>query len=88
MRATTLILGVAMALASSGCAGASMVAAKAADDLHCPRKDISVKEREMGVYEASGCGKHASYLVRAGEVEPDSGSRSDDLPDKMPKGED
>ncbi|APR81078.1 Hypothetical protein A7982_06425 [Minicystis rosea] len=74
-------------LSSTGCTGASLVAARAAADLHCPEKDISVKSREMGAYDANGCGKHASYVVRAGEVMPDM-SAQDDLPAKMPNGED
>jgi hypothetical protein len=27
----------------------------------------------MGAYDAKGCGRHMSYVVRAGEVMPDSG---------------
>jgi hypothetical protein len=80
------LLGATAMIGSAGCAGASLVAAKAAEDLHCPKKEITVTNREMGAYDASGCGKHASYLVRAGEVEPDTGAH-DDLPEKMPKGE-
>jgi hypothetical protein len=76
-----------LALGSAGCAGAGLVAARAAEDLHCPEKQISVTTREMGAYDAQGCGKHESYVVRAGEVMPDTGA-ADDLPEKMPKGED
>lgn len=81
----TWILGAAV-LGSVGCTGASMVSARAAEDLHCPEKQITVTSREMGAYTAQGCGKHSSYVVRAGEVMPDPGAH-DDLPDKMPKGE-
>jgi hypothetical protein len=76
-----------MALGSSGCAGAGLVAARAADDMHCPAKDITVTSREMGAYDAQGCGKRESYVVRGGEVLPDSGAQ-DDLPAAMPKGAD
>jgi hypothetical protein len=84
MRARWILSAVAAAALSTGCAGSSLVAAKAAEDLHCPRGEISVESREMGAYDAHGCGKHASYVVRAGEVMPDTGSQ-DDLPTKMPK---
>jgi hypothetical protein len=77
---------MAAALGSSGCVGASLVAAHAADDLGCPEAKITVSSREMGGYEAHGCGKHASYVVRAGEVMQDSGH--DELPADMPKGGD
>jgi hypothetical protein len=60
-------------LGAGGCTGASLVAARAADDMGCPEKDIKVTSREMGTYDARGCGKHMSYVVRAGEVLPDSG---------------
>lgn len=72
------------ALGSIGCAGAGMVAARASAELHCPEKDITVHSREMGAYTAEGCGKHASYVLRAGEVMPDPGAH-EDLPDSMPK---
>jgi hypothetical protein len=61
------------AMGASGCVGASLVAAKAAEDLSCPEKEIKVQSREMGGYDAQGCGKHMSYMVRAGEVLPDPG---------------
>lgn len=61
------------AVGATGCAGAGLVAARAATDLRCPEKEITVTEREMGGYEASGCGKRMSYLVRAGEVLTDEG---------------
>jgi hypothetical protein len=48
-------------------------AARAADDLSCPEKDIKVTSREMDAYDARGCGRHMSYVVRAGEVLPDTG---------------
>jgi hypothetical protein len=86
MRAWCLLSAVVVAASSTGCAGASLVAARAADDLHCPRGELTVESREMGAYDVRGCGKHASYVVRAGEVMPDSGAQ-DDLPAKMPKGE-
>jgi hypothetical protein len=73
-------------LGSAGCTGAGLVAARAASDLHCPEKDISVSAREMGAYDATGCGKQISYVVRAGEVMSDPGGQ-DDLPGKMPRGE-
>jgi hypothetical protein len=82
-----LLASVLLSLGSFGCVGSRLVAAQAAKELHCPEKDISVTSREMGAYDARGCGKHASYLVRAGEVMPDSGA-VDDLPTKMPNGED
>jgi hypothetical protein len=41
--------------------------------MNCPEKDIKVVSREMGAYDAKGCGKRFSYVVRAGEVLPDSG---------------
>jgi hypothetical protein len=58
----------------TGCAGASLVAARAADDMSCPEKDIKVTSREMGAYDARGCGKKLSYVVRGGEVLTDDGS--------------
>lgn len=85
MRASVLVAMVS--IGSAGCAGASLVAARAAEELHCPEKDITVTSREMGTYTAEGCGKHASYVLRAGEVMADPGAQ-DDLPEKMPKGED
>jgi hypothetical protein len=87
MRAFLVLTLVTMALGSMGCVGAGLVASRAAEDLHCPEKQISVTSREMGAYTAEGCGKHASYVVRAGEVMSDPGAH-DDLPAKMPKGED
>jgi hypothetical protein len=66
--------GMLAALGASGCAGASLVAARAAEDMSCPEKEIKVTSREMGAYDARGCGKHLSYVVRAGEVLPDDGS--------------
>ena len=85
MRVQLLLVGLASALASAGCAGAGLVSARAADDLRCPEKEISVKSRDMGGYEAQGCGRQASYMVRGGEVMPDDSS-ADDLPSTMPKG--
>ena len=73
------------ALSSSGCANASLVAARAAGDLGCPQSQITVTSREMGGYEARGCGKQERYMVRAGEVMQDSGQ---ELPMEMPKGGD
>jgi len=73
MRAWIMAAGIAAAAGVTGCAGARLVAARAADDLGCPEKQIKVEGREMGSYEASGCGKHMSYTVRAGEVLPDNG---------------
>ena len=73
MRAQIVAAGLWAVAGASGCAGAGLVAARAAEDLSCPEKDIKVTSRELGGYDASGCGKHLSYLVRAGEVLPDSG---------------
>jgi hypothetical protein len=73
MRAHIVFGGLVAAIGASGCAGASLVAAKAAEDLSCPEKDIKVQSREMGGYDAQGCGKHMSYVVRAGEVLHDDG---------------
>ncbi len=81
------IVSAMVLFGSVGCAGAGLVSARAAEDLHCPEKDVTVTSREMGTYTAQGCGKHSSYVVRAGEVMPDPGAQ-DDLPEKMPKGED
>jgi hypothetical protein len=53
--------------------GPRRLAARAAEDRRCPEKDIKVTSREMGTSDASGCGKHLSYVVRSGEVLPDSG---------------
>jgi hypothetical protein len=83
MRTMAAMAAVA-ALGAAGCAGAGLVKARAAEDLHCPEKEITVESREMGTYDARGCGRHASYAVRAGEVMSDSG-REDDLPAEMPK---
>jgi hypothetical protein len=74
----------AAALGAAGCASAGLVKVRAAEDLRCPEKEITVESREMDTYDASGCGRRASYAVRAGEVMPDSG-RADDLPAEMPK---
>lgn len=82
----SFLLGAVVLFGSIGCTGASLVAARAAEDMHCPEKEITVMIREMGAYTAQGCGKHSSYVVRAGEVMPDPGAQ-DDLPEKMPKGE-
>ena len=87
MRARLLVAALSLSLGSLGCVGSRLVSARAAEELHCPRKDISVTSRDMGAYDAHGCGKHASYVVRGGEVMPDTGGQ-DDLPDKMPNGED
>jgi len=86
MRTWLLSAGMVAALGSSGCVGASLVAARAADDLGCPEAKITVTSREMGGYDARGCGKRGSYVVRAGEVMQDSGH--DELPAEMPKGGD
>jgi hypothetical protein len=83
MRTWTAMVAAA-ALSASGCAGASLVKARAAEDLRCPEKEITVESREMGTYDARGCGKQASYAVRGGEVVTDTG-REDDLPAEMPK---
>ncbi len=61
-------------IGGTGCTGAALVAARAADDLSCPEKDIQVTNREMGAYDARGCGKKLSYVVRGGEVLTDDGS--------------
>jgi hypothetical protein len=68
-----LATGFVAIIGGTGCTGASLVAARAADDLSCPEKEIKVTSREMGAYDARGCGRHMSYVVRAGEVLPDSG---------------
>jgi hypothetical protein len=73
MRARIVAAGLSAIVGASGCAGAGLVAARAAEDLSCPEKEIKVTSREMSRYDASGCGKHLSYLVRGGEVLPDSG---------------
>jgi len=73
MRAQALMAGLVAMLGAAGCTGASLVAARAAEDLSCPEKDIKVTSREMGAYDAKGCGKSMSYMVRAGEVIPDNG---------------
>jgi hypothetical protein len=73
MRAQILATGLVAVLGAGGCAGAGLVAARAAEDMSCPEKDIKVQSREMGGYDANGCGKHLSYVVRGGEVLPDSG---------------
>jgi hypothetical protein len=67
------LVGLIALAAATGCTGASLVAARAAQDLSCPEKDIQVTSREMGAYDAKGCGRSMSYLVRAGEVMTDSG---------------
>ncbi len=84
MRARTLLAGLVAVLGTGGCVGANLVAARAAEDLSCPEKDIKVTTREMGAYDAHGCGKHLSYVVRAGEVLPDDGS---DLGQSPPRGD-
>lgn len=86
MRIGWLAAGMVAALGASGCVGASLVAAHAADDLGCPEGKITVTSRELSGYEARGCGKHASYVVRAGEVMQDSAH--DELPADMPRGAD
>jgi len=86
MRTWFLSAGMVAALGSSGCVGASLVAAHAAEDLGCPEAKITVTSREFSGYEARGCGKHASYVVRAGEVMQDSGH--EELPAEMPRGGD
>ena len=80
MRAQIVIAGIVAVLGSAGCAGAGLVAARAAEDLSCPEKDIKVESREMGGYEARGCGRRLSYVVRAGEVFPDSGEELGAMP--------
>jgi hypothetical protein len=79
-----MAVGAVAALAASGCAGASLVKARAAEDLRCPEKEITVESRDMSAYDARGCGRQASYVVRGGEVMTDSG-REDDLPSEMPR---
>jgi hypothetical protein len=76
MRAWIVAAVVMLGAGASGCAGAGLVAARAAEDMRCPEKDIKVTSRDMGAYDASGCGKHMSYVVRGGEVLPDSGADS------------
>ncbi len=73
MRAGIVAAGLGAILGASACAGAGLVAARAAEDMSCPEKDIKVTSRELGGYDATGCGKQRSYLVRGGEVLPDSG---------------
>lgn len=80
MRARVAAAGLVAMLGAAGCAGAGLVAARAAEDMSCPEKDIKVTSREMGAYDARGCGKHMSYVVRAGEVLPDDGSDLDHSP--------
>jgi hypothetical protein len=90
MRPTTFVACGFLAVLVPGttaCAGANLVAARAAEDLGCPEKDIKVTSRDdMGGYDAKGCGKHLSYVVRAGEVLPDSGN--DPLPELKGGGRD
>ena len=74
MRAQVFMAGLVGLLGAAGCTGAGLVAARAAEDLSCPEKDIKVTGREMGAYDAKGCGKSMSYVVRAGEVLPDNGT--------------
>jgi hypothetical protein len=73
MRAWILLAVVVLGSGLMSCASSGLVAARAAEDLRCPEKDIKVTSREMGAYDANGCGKHMSYVVRGGEVLPDSG---------------
>jgi hypothetical protein len=84
MQPSSLAAGALLAILSTGtvgCTGASLVAARAAEDLSCPEKDIKVTSRDdMGGYDARGCGKRLSYMVRAGEVISDSGN------DALPEG--
>ena len=80
MRAQMVTAGLVAALGAAGCAGAGLVAARASADLSCPEKDIKVDSREMGGYDARGCGRHLSYVVRAGEVFPDSGEELGPMP--------
>lgn len=70
-RAAMAVMGLLALLGAAGCAGASLVAAQAASDMHCPEKDISVTSRDMGSYEAHGCGRTQRYVVRGGEVMSD-----------------
>jgi hypothetical protein len=74
MRAPVLLATLVVLWGGSGCAGAGLVAARAAEDLSCPQKEIKVTSREMGAYDAHGCGKHMSYVVRGGEVLTDDGA--------------
>ncbi len=74
MRTITRLAAVLIVLGSTACASAHLVAARAADDMSCPAKEIEVVSREMGSYEAKGCGKKMSYVVRAGEVMADDGN--------------
>jgi hypothetical protein len=81
MRAAIIVaVGLWAAGSTTGCAGAGLVAARAASDLSCPEKEIKVESREMGGYDARGCGRHMSYVVRAGEVIPDSGEELGPMP--------
>jgi hypothetical protein len=73
MRARVVAVMLVGMMGSVGCAGASLVSARAAEELGCPEKEIKVTSREMGGYEASGCGKSQRYVVRGGEVLPDVG---------------
>jgi hypothetical protein len=79
---TAIIVAVGLwaAASAAGCAGAGLVAARAASDLSCPEKDITVEGREMGGYTARGCGRNMSYVVRAGEVIPDTGEELGPMP--------
>jgi len=74
MRAHLVLLALVVACGGAGCAAANLVAARAAEDLSCPEKEIKVTSRDMGAYDARGCGRHMSYVVRAGEVLPDNGA--------------
>jgi hypothetical protein len=72
MRTWTFAAVVLVGLGASGC-GATLVKSRAAEDLHCPASQLTVVDHEMNAYEVRGCGKQANYLVRGGEVMPDSG---------------
>jgi hypothetical protein len=81
MRSAIIVaVGLWAAGGATGCAGAALVAARAASDLSCPEKEIKVETREMGGYEARGCGRQMSYVVRAGEVIADSGEELGPMP--------
>jgi hypothetical protein len=81
MRSAIIVaVGLWAAGSATGCAGAALVAARAASDLSCPEKEIKVESREMGGYDARGCGRHMSYVVRAGEVIADNGEELGPMP--------
>jgi hypothetical protein len=74
MRTLACLVAVVAVAGGAGCASARLVAARAAEDMSCPEKDIEVVSREMGAYDAKGCGRKLSYMVRGGEVITDDGT--------------